>query len=149
MEELRQAVLRLNLLFRDDTVIMIRTARGCLRFYGNEKLALYKAHRHKDKEGLYKDNILALLPAETVVMHDHNKVNYNEAYHFSNVECNAHLVRDLQKIIDNQLGHEWAKEVGRLIADTYKARTEAVNQGVESFDEADTEAFFEVLNRAL
>jgi transposase len=67
---------------------MINTKRACLRFYGTEKLALYKAHMHKDKEGLDNDNILKLLPPTTTVMHDHNKVNYNEDYSFANAECN-------------------------------------------------------------
>ena len=106
LEELKQELLRLDILFWDDTVIMVSTARGCLRFYGNEKLALYKAHRQKNKEGLDNDGILPLLPAETTVMHDHNKVNYNEAYSFNNIECNAHLLRDLQKIADNLPGHQ-------------------------------------------
>ncbi len=30
-------------------------------------------------------------------MHDHNKVNYNKEYSFSNIECNVHLLRDLQE----------------------------------------------------
>jgi len=76
---------------------MINTQRACLRFYGTEKLALYKAHMHKDKEGLDRDNILKLLPPTTTVVHDHNKVNYNEDYSYGNAECNEHLLRDLKK----------------------------------------------------
>lgn len=105
LQELKQKLLRLDILFWDDTVIMVSTARGCLRFYRNEKLALYKAHQHKSKEGLDNDGILPLLLDGTTVMHDHNKVNHNEAYSFNNIECNAHLLRDLQKIADNFPSH--------------------------------------------
>ena len=36
------------------TAIMINTKRACLRFYGNEKMAYYIAHNHKDEEGIKK-----------------------------------------------------------------------------------------------
>lgn len=148
-EELRKEILKQKMLFWDDTVIMISTARGCLRFYGNENLALYRAHLQKNKAGLDEDGILGLLPAEAVVMHDHNKVNYNEAYSFSNAECNAHLIRDLQKITDNLPGHQWAGKMKGLIAETNRARTEASGQGRESFDDEYIEGFFEEFNRLI
>ena len=75
-KELKKRCLTLGTVYWDDTVINICTRRGCLRFYGDETLALYAAHLHKDKEGIDADGILKLLPKEAVVMHDHNKVNY-------------------------------------------------------------------------
>ena len=83
---------------------------ACLRFYGDDKIAYYTAHEQKNKQGLDEDQILASLSKEKIVMHDHNKVNYNEEYHFANVECCVHLLRDLKKVVDH-LGHEWAKDL--------------------------------------
>ena len=45
------------------------------------------------------------LTEETYVMHDHNTVNYNAAFHFRNLECCQHVERDLQKSAD-ETGHE-------------------------------------------
>ena len=45
-------------------------------------------------------------------------MNYNEKYSFSNIECNAHLLRDLQKISDNLKEHEWAEKMKGLINNT-------------------------------
>ena len=98
----------------DDTVIFISKNRSCLRFYGNDEIAYYKAHSHKDKEGLDEDGILSALDKETVVVHDHNKVNYNEEYEFKNAECCEHLLRDLKKVVDN-LEHEWPKEMIKVL----------------------------------
>ncbi len=53
---------------------------------------------------------------KTVVVHDHNKVNYNEEYKFRNAECCVHLLRDLKKVVDN-LSHEWPKEMIQLLLD--------------------------------
>lgn len=113
-------------------------------FVGNNFLCGYP---DKDKEGLDNDGILPVLPAETVVMHDHNKVNYNETYSFSNIECNAHLLRDLQKIVDNLPEHEWAKKMKGLISDTYKEREEAIKEGKDSFTDEKIENFFEKFNK--
>lgn len=93
-EELKRSVIQLSLLHWDDTVIAIDKQRACLRFYGDEKLAYYRAHEHKDKVGLDDDQILVSLDAKTAVVHDHNLVNYNDDYEFINVECCVHLLRD-------------------------------------------------------
>lgn len=148
-KELLNEITRQEILYWDDTVIMISTARGCLRFYGTENLALYKAHLHKDKEGIDSDGILPVLPVETVVMHDHNKVNYNETYSFSNIECNAHLLRDLQKIKDNLPDHAWAGEMKDFINNIYKEREQAITEGYESFTEEKEESIFRKLNQLL
>ncbi len=51
-EDIRREILKQDVVSWDDTVIMINTKRACLKFYGTDKLALYKAHMHKDKAGL-------------------------------------------------------------------------------------------------
>lgn len=108
--ELKKEIIKLKVIHWDDTVIFISKNRSCLRFYGNDQLAYYRAHNHKDKEGLDEDGILIALDKETVVVHDHNKVNYNDDYEFKNAECCAHLLRDLKKVVDN-LQHEWPKDM--------------------------------------
>lgn len=114
IKELREKILHLEGVYWDDTVIMVNTKRSCLRYYGNEKLALYYAHETKGKTGLDEDNILNLLPATTWVMHDHNKVNYNEDYSYINVECCSHLSRDLEKVSQNIPNRTWAKKLKDL-----------------------------------
>ncbi|MBO4368679.1 MAG: hypothetical protein J5803_01060, partial [Desulfovibrio sp.] len=52
--------------------------------------------------------------AETTVMHDHNVVNYNTKFCFSNIECNQHLQRDCQRNSDDT-GHTWSSELKTLI----------------------------------
>lgn len=148
MEELRKQCLSLKTVYWDDTVIDINTNRGCLRFYGDETLALYTAHRQKDKEGLDNDRILKLLPAETVVMHDHNRVNYNKEYSFSNIECNVHLLRDLQKTTDN-LQHEWSAQLKEHLEKTNTERNQKISEGEEAFEDSYVNAFFGEFDRIM
>ena len=82
---------------------MVQTSQLCIHSTSN-----------KDDEGLEEDVILNLLHKETIVEHNHNKENYNEAYEFANAECNVHLIQDLKKVIEN-LNHTWAKRLIELL----------------------------------
>lgn len=140
MEEMKTEIIKQPLLHWDDTVIMIDTKRSCLRFYGTEKLAMYTAHSQKDKNGLDEDGILKVLAKETVVVHDHNKVNYNEEYYFKNAECNVHLIRDLKKVIDN-LNHTWAKDLIELITKMNQKRKWLIKKEKEEFTKEELKEF--------
>lgn len=142
--DVRMAIIRLKLLYWDDTVIFINTSRACMRFYGNEKLALYKAHKAKDRAGIDKDSILAALSPDTVVMHDHNTINYNEDFHFQNIECNEHISRDLQSLIDNS-GHSWCSNLKKMIQKTEHERKGLIEKGCTAFDDK----YFQEFNRLL
>lgn len=148
LEELRYRCLHLKTMYWDDTVIAINKERACLRFYGDDKMALYQAHLKKDKAGIDEDGILMLLPQETVVMHDHNRVNYNKDYSFTNIECNIHLLRDLQKTVDN-LGHRWAAELKKLLETTNEDRKEAIAEEKEEFPAEYVKRFFEEYDRIM
>lgn len=134
INELKQKIIKEKIIHWDDTVIMIDEKRGCLRFYGTEKLALYTAHERKNKEGIDEDNILNTLDNETIVVHDHNTINYNNDYDFQNAECCVHLIRDLQRVVE-ELNHNWAKELIVLLKTTNKNRNEYINIGNQCFEE--------------
>jgi hypothetical protein len=111
-----------------------------MRFYGTEKLALFTAHTAKGREGLDEDGLLALLSSMTFVMHDHNTVNYNADFIFINIECNQHLQRDLQKLVDIS-GHEWAALLKQLISSTIHDRKQRQKQGETSFTDEYVKTF--------
>lgn len=140
-EDMGKHCLTMPLLYWDDTVVFVDTKRACFRFYGDEKVAYYTAHEHKDKVGLTEDAILSLLPPETVVMHDHNIVNYSAEYSFTNIECNAHLLRDLQKVYDHTQ-HVWALEAKKLISEQIHKRNKLVAEGATGFQEEEIQNFF-------
>ena len=123
-----------TLVYWDDTVIMILKKRACMRFYGDETISYFTAHEHKDMDSLLEDDILTVLTSETTVMHDHNRVNYNERFCFKNIECNQHLERDLQKITDDNPGHTWAASLKEHISKTIKERKDLIADGIQKFD---------------
>lgn len=139
-QDLRRLMIERDLLYWDDTVIWADKARICLRFYGDEDIAYYVAHEKKDLNGIMEDDILTVLQATTKVMHDHNTVNYNPLFAFINLECNAHLQRDLQKIVD-ETGHMVLLEIKNLISLTIKDRNDLKQAEATAFDDAYIEAF--------
>ena len=147
-DTLRVKCLTEPLLYWDDTVVAIDRSRACLRFYGTEKLALYYAHAHKDKAGLDEDNILPLLSEHTQVMHDHNIVNYNASYRFGNIECNQHLLRDLQRVTD-VLQRQWSQRLKKHIQQAIHDRNEAISAGKEAFSFEYIESFFQTFDDIL
>lgn len=110
VNELRDELIKSKIVYWDDTVVDINKKQSCMRYYGNDFVCLFKAHEKKNKEGLDNDNILNLLGKNTVVEHDHNKVNYNNDYSFINAECCQHLLRDLKKVDINISERTWCKE---------------------------------------
>ena len=132
--DLISAAIKLRLIYWDDTVITVNTKRACLRFYGDENIALYFAHEKKDKNSVLDDGILTHLTKETHVMHDHYTLNYNPLFIFVNIECNAHLQRDIQKIID-ETGHQVFAEIKDLISTAIHDRNNLIQEGKDGFEE--------------
>lgn len=134
-EDLKLVLITRKIVYWDDTVIFILSERACFRFYGDETIAYYTAHTHKDMESLDDDNVLNLLTADTKTMHDHNTVNYNEKYSFENIECSQHLQRDCQKNTDDTC-HKWSDDLKEHISTTIKDRNDAIACGEDSFSES-------------
>lgn len=148
VSDVKACAVGLPILYWDDTVIFVNTARACMRFYGDEHLALYTAHKQKDLTGITEDNILPMLSAATTVMHDHNTINYRQEYRFKNIECLQHLERDLTKLEETS-HHRWAKELLELIKSTIHRRKLLIKEGVRSFSTDDVQDILCAVDRIL
>ncbi|MDR3358390.1 MAG: transposase [Desulfovibrio sp.] len=146
--DLKTLLIQRPLVYWDDTVIMINTARACLRFYGDKSISFYAAHAHKDMESLEDDGILGLLTPETTAVHDHNRVNYNDKFCFRNLECNQHLQRDLQKNADD-IRHAWSADLKKTISSTIHERKQMIAKGETRFPPECVEKFKEKVSLAL
>lgn len=141
IKNLKEYIITLNIVHWDDTVIFINGKKACLRGYCDSDIILYTAHEQKNKTGLDEDDILAKLGEETKVVHDHNKVNYNEEYIYVNVECCIHLERDLEKVKLNIPEATWSKKLKELFSSYNHKRNEYLKQKQESFSLEETNEF--------
>ena len=147
-DDLERNVITRIILYWDDTVVMADGKRICLRFYGDEKTAYYVAHEKKDMNGVIEDGILDALTEDTKVMHDHSSINYNPRFVFKNIECNAHLQRDLQKSADDT-GHEALLEIKDLITKAIKDRNDLIMAGKTEYEPGYIEQFEDKLSELL
>lgn len=147
-EAVRIACIRSRILHWDDTVIFVNTARACMRFYGNERLALFVAHRKKDREGIDSDGILGALGQDTTVIHDHVTMNYNPDFHFTNAECVQHLMRELENVSEIS-GHSWAGKLKELIAATIHRRNLLSAAGASAFSCGERYDFLDAVDALL
>lgn len=149
IEELRCALLKSEIVYWDDTVISINKNQSCMRYYGNDYVCLFKAHEKKNKAGIDEDKILPYLSSNTVVEHDHNKVNYNSDYGFINAECCQHLLRDLKKVEINIPDRTWCKETINLFQEYDHKRNELLARGIDSFTSDEINDFILRLDQEL
>lgn len=149
IKELRIELIKSAILYWDDTVVDINKKQSCMRYYGNDFVCLFIAHEKKNKEGLDKDNILNLLSKNTVVEHDHNKVNYNDDYSFINAECCQHLLRDLKKVEINIPERTWCKEGIKLFQEFDHKRNELISKGIDTFTGDEINEFILKLDQIL
>ena len=141
IKSLKEYICKLNIIHWDDTVIFINGKKGCLRGYCDKDVMLYTAHEQKNKKGIDEDDILVKLGEETKVVHDHNKVNYNEEYVYVNVECCIHLERDLEKVKLNIPEATWSKKLKELFSKYNQKRNEYLKEKKESFSFEETNEF--------
>lgn len=149
IEELHKHIIKSSIVYWDDTVISINKKQSCMRYYGNEEVCLFKAHEKKNKEGLDKDNILKLLSSNTVVEHDHNKVNYNKEYSFINAECCQHLLRDLRKVEINIPERLWCGKTIKLFQEFDHKRNELISKNIDRFNDDEVNEFILKLDEYL
>lgn len=141
IKSLKEYIYKLNVVHWDDTVIYVNGKKACLRGYCDKDVILYTAHEQKNKKGLDKDDILNKLQEEVKVVHDHNKVNYNDGYVYINVECCIHLERDLEKVKLNIPEATWSKKLKELFSSYNKKRNEYLKNNIESFSFEETNEF--------
>ena len=141
IKSLKEYIYKLNVVHWDDTVIYVNGKKACLRGYCDKDIILYTAHEQKNKKGLDKDDILNKLQEEVKVVHDHNKVNYNDDYVYINVECCIHLERDLEKVKLNIPEATWSKKLKELFSSYNKKRNEYLKNNIESFSFEETNEF--------
>lgn len=117
----------------DDTVVRANGKNICFRTYVTNFISLYTAHDQKNLQGLIDDGILTSLTVLNRVIHDNNTVNYNEIFNFLNAECNAHLLRDLLRVYENNKDRaEWTQELKNTISELINKRNTMVEEDSSS-----------------
>lgn len=136
-DELKHFIIACHLIHWDDTVITVGGNNAIMRVYCSDEATLYYAHMKKNLESIKDDGILISLNESTIVVHDHLKLNYNDAFDFINSECGIHLIRRLTKMKEIT-DHEWPQAMISLMLAVKNAKdTHASYDLIDVYDDYD------------
>ena len=105
-----------------------------IRNYSNSETVIYKPHKNKGHKQIEEHDILTRYTGG--IIHDHDTAMYK--YGSNNYECNVHLGRYLEEIIQNVSEVTWSKDLKELIFKAYHDRKVLIKKGCKSFSNIKT-----------
>jgi transposase len=130
IESIKDKLFLSPVLHKDETGVRVDGTLGWLHTLATETLALYA---YDAKRGNDADVRMGVLGGYSgALVHDHLKALY--AWKCTHVECNAHLIRYLAGIIENEPEYAaFADEMLGLILDAHRKRKKAMRRGQKGF----------------
>lgn len=133
----------------DETTAKFDKKNMYVRNYSNDKTVIYKAYKNKGHKPILEDDILPKFCGG--IMADHDTTIYS--YGTKNYECNVHLGRYLEELIQNTKDIEWPLRMKELIFRMNNTRKIAKKFGLTKFDSKEIreydKKYDEILKRAL
>ncbi len=129
MLEIKQHLYNAYYVNTDESPININGKNHQLHNYSNQQYTLQYIHEKKSKAAITE---LDFLPNYLgVVIHDHNKVQYN--YGIGHGECNAHILRYI-KATEDFTNHKWPLEMSVHLKDILHQKRLLLEENILSFD---------------
>ena len=124
---LEEDILNSKTNYTDETGTKFNGKNMYVRNYSNENTVIYKAHKNKGHSPIKEDNIFSRFCGG--IMGDHDTTLYS--YGTKNYECNIHLGRYLEEIIQNIPDIEWANKMKELFFRMNNTRKIAISYGLK------------------
>lgn len=115
--------------FTDETSAKFNKKNLYVRNYSNEETVVYKVHKNKGHKPIIEDNILPRFCGG--IMGDHDTTLYS--YGTNRYECNIHLGRYLEELIQNIKEISWAIKMKELIFRMHNTRKIAIQYDIKNF----------------
>lgn len=130
LNNLEQNILNSKTIKTDETTAKFDKKNMYVRNYSNDTTVIYKAHKNKGHKPILEDNILTKFCGG--IMADHDTTIYS--YGTKNYECNVHIGRYLEELIQNIKNIEWPLRMKELIFRMNSTRKIAKKFGLKKFD---------------
>lgn len=132
LKVLEEEILNSKYNHTDETVTKFNGKNMYVRNYSNENTVIYKAHKNKGHRPIKEDNILTRFCGG--IMGDHDTTL--QKYGTKNYECNIHLGRYLEELIQNIKDIVWPIKMKELIFRMNNTRKIAISFGLKKFDKS-------------
>lgn len=148
IEVLEEDILNNKKTNTDETGTKFNGKNIYIRNYSNENTVVYKAHKNKGHKPIEEDNILTRFCGG--IMGDHDTTLYK--YGTKNYECNIHLGRYLEELIQNISDIVWPSKMKELIFRMNRTKKIAISYGLNKLDKGKIKEyeneFDSILNKA-
>ena len=145
LEILENDVLNGKYAYTDETVTKFNGKNMYVRNYSNENTVIYKAHKNKGHNPIQEDGILTRFCGG--IMGDHDTTL--QKYGIENYECNIHVGRYLEELIQNIKDITWAPRMKELIFRMNNTKKLAINFGLKKFDKDKIKEYEKEFDRLL
>ena len=132
IEKLEEEILSSNLIYTDETGTKLNKKKMYFRNYSTDNIAIYKYNNKKGHNSIKENNILPRFVGG--IMGDHDTALYS--YGTDNYECNVHVGRYLEELIQNIPYVSWSLEMKDLFYRIHNSINIAKLYKVDSFDES-------------
>lgn len=130
LDKLENEILNSKHTYTDETGTKFNGKNMYVRNYSNERTVIYKAHKNKGHNSIKEDNILTRFCGGIMVDHD----TALQKYGTENYECNIHVGRYLEELIQNIKNVTWPIKMKELIFRMNNTRKIAISFGLKRFD---------------
>ena len=137
IEKLTNSLLNRKNINTDETNSKFNGKNMYVRNYSTDDIVVYKAHLNKGHRPIIEDNILPLFCGGIMADHDTTIYSYGDKRY----ECNIHLGRYLEELIQNIDNISWAKLMKEFIFGLNKKRKVEINKGNKKFEEEKIKEF--------
>jgi len=132
LEVLENDILNWKCTYTDETGTKFNGKNMYVRNYSNENTVIYKAHKNKGHQPIKEDNILTRFCGG--IMGDHDTTL--QKYGTRNYECNIHVGRYLEELIQNINSISWPIKMKELIFRMNNTRKIAISFNLLKFDKS-------------
>lgn len=139
INNLQNDLLNSDIIYTDETGTKFNKKKVHVRNYSNEKTVLYKGHLNKGHKPILEDAILTNYTGG--IMGDHDTTLYS--YGMENYECNPHVGRALEEIIQNVYNVNWMKDMKDFLFRLNNTRNLAIEFGLISFDNHEINKYYD------
>jgi transposase len=127
-EEIKQQLINSDIVHFDESGIRVEGDRDWLHVASTDSLTFYFHHEKRGADAMDEAGILT--DFNGIACHDHWSSYYK--YDCKHLLCNAHHLRDLEAIIENN-DHNWAKDMQKFLREANHLVKQAKSEAKESF----------------
>lgn len=145
VEEIRQAIIDLSFAHFDETGLRVESKLHWVHSASNEKYTFMSVEENRGKKGMESNGVLS--DFDGIAIHDFWKPYFN--YDVDHAVCNAHLLRELTGVTQNNPDQIWADDLYKLLIQMKDAKETSLLRGKFELDSAALEYFNKQYNEIL